>query len=105
MDTADRKLSGAIQKRNGRLTIIGQGYVGFPLAIAFAAAGFTVAGVDTDPDRVASLNLGRPPTPDVPAAALEALLADGHYRATTDFAVLEQSDVVIICVPTPLRKS
>ena len=105
MDTPDRKLSGAIQQRNGRLTIIGQGYVGFPLAVAFATAGFTVAGVDTDPDRVASLNLGRPPTPDVPAVALEALLADGHYRATSDFAVLEQSDVVIICVPTPLRKS
>jgi len=105
MDTPDLKLGATIQKRSGRLTIIGQGYVGFPLAVAFATAGFTVTGVDTDTDRVASLNMGRPPTPDVPNAILEALLADGHYRATADFAVLEQSDVVIICVPTPLRKS
>jgi UDP-N-acetyl-D-mannosaminuronate dehydrogenase len=71
MDTPDRKLSATIQKCNGRLTIIGQGYVGFPLAVAFDTAGFTVAGVDTDPDRVASLNLGHPPTPDVPATTLE----------------------------------
>ena len=105
MDTSDRQLTDIIRDRRGRLTVIGQGYVGFPLAIAFASAGFTVTGVDTDPDRVAALNLGRPPTPDVQVATLEALLADGRYTATSDFSVLEQSDVVIICVPTPLRKS
>ncbi len=105
MNPSDQRLSETLLNRRGRLTVIGQGYVGFPLAIAFAAAGFTVTGVDTDPDRVAALNLGRPSTPDVPAADLEMFLGSGRYTATCDFSAVAQSDVVIICVPTPLRKS
>jgi UDP-N-acetyl-D-glucosamine dehydrogenase len=105
MNPSDQRLSETLLNRRGRLTVIGQGYVGFPLAIAFSAAGFTVTGVDTDPDRVAALNLGRPSTPDVPAADLEMLLGTGRYTATCDVSVVAQSDVVIICVPTPLRKS
>jgi len=88
-----------------RVSIIGQGYVGLPLAVEFARAGFPVVGVDTDPDRVAALNLGQPHSPDVQREDLLAVLGDGRYRATSDFSVLERSDVVIICVPTPLRKS
>jgi UDP-N-acetyl-D-glucosamine dehydrogenase len=105
MNPSDQRLSEALLNRRGRLTVIGQGYVGFPLAIAFAGAGFIVTGVDTDPDRVAALNLGRSSTPDVPAEDLEMFLGNGRYTATCDFSAVAQSDVVIICVPTPLRKS
>src|SRR5205823_1118838 len=62
-------------------------------------------GLDADLDRVVALNLGRSCTPDVTNEELAALLKDGRYEATVDGGVLERSDVVIICVPTPLRKS
>jgi len=94
-----------IRDRNAHIAIIGQGYVGLPLATAFARAGFTVSGIDNDPDRVAALNLGRSCTPDLTDGDLKSLIRVGKYAATTDFAVLHTSDVVIICVPTPLRKS
>jgi UDP-N-acetyl-D-glucosamine dehydrogenase len=98
-------LAGLIRDRAARVTIIGQGYVGLPLAVEYARAGFTVTGLDTDLDRVTPLNLGRSHSPDVSSEALLALRQQGRYEATADFGVLEQSDVVIICVPTPLRKS
>jgi UDP-N-acetyl-D-glucosamine dehydrogenase len=94
-----------IRHRRARIALIGQGYVGLPLAVEFARAGFGVTGLDTDPYRVTALNLGQPVTPDVASKDLQTLLREGRYTATTDFSVLEQSDVVIICVPTPLRKS
>src|SRR5437899_5199388 len=98
-------LADLIRDHAARIAVVGQGYVGFPLAVEFARVGFTVAGLDTDPERVAALRLGRPSSPDVSDEELEALLGEGRYAATSDFSVLERSDVVIICVPTPLRKS
>jgi UDP-N-acetyl-D-glucosamine dehydrogenase len=98
-------LAEKIETRTARVAVIGQGYVGLPLALEFARAGFTAIGIDNDPDRIAALNLGQSPTPDVSDTELAELLTSGHYRATGDFAVLDGSDVVIICVPTPLRKS
>jgi UDP-N-acetyl-D-glucosamine dehydrogenase len=98
-------LSRRIEARTARLAIIGQGYVGLPLAVEFATRGFRVTGLDSDPGRVATLGLGHSCSPDVTSADLRALLREGLYEATTDFAVLERSDVVTICVPTPLRKS
>ena len=95
----------SIEDRTARLTIVGQGYVGLPLAVEFARAGFPVSGLDADLDRVVALNLGQSCTPDVTNEELAALLKDGRYEATVDGGVLERSDVVIICVPTPLRKS
>jgi UDP-N-acetyl-D-glucosamine dehydrogenase len=94
-----------IRDHSAHIAIIGQGYVGLPLATAFARAGFTVSGIDNDPDRVSSLNLGRSCTPDLTDEDLKSLIRAGTYAATTDFSVLQRSDVVIICVPTPLRKS
>ena len=90
---------------DARITVIGQGYVGFPLAVAFAQAGFRVNGLDVDPGRVESLRSGAPFTSDVPLEQFETLREAGRYTATTDFDVLKDSDVTIICVPTPLRKS
>src|SRR5260370_2112628 len=98
-------LSRRIAARTARVSVIGQGYVGLPLAVEFANAGFTVAGLDTDLDRVAALGSGLSGIPDVPSAELQALIRAGRYQATPDAAVLAVSDVVIICVPTPLRKS
>lgn len=94
-----------LRARTARVTVVGQGYVGLPLALEFARAGFTVRGLDTDLDRVGALNAGRPHTPDVDSEALGAVLRQGRYEATADFSVLAESDVIIICVPTPLRKS
>src|SRR5438067_6251859 len=98
-------LSRLIATHTARLTIIGQGYVGLPLAVEFAKAGFPVTGLDTDLDRVTALATGRSHVPDVPSEGLQALLKAGRYRATTDAAVLAESDVIVICVPTPLGKS
>jgi len=94
-----------IEAHRANIAIVGQGYVGLPLAAEFARAGFFVAGFDTDPNRVAALNTGRSHSPDVDSHALTALLRTGRYEATSDVSVFERSDVVVICVPTPLRKS
>src|SRR5947199_3643758 len=98
-------LSHRIETHTVRVAVIAQGYVGLPLAIEFARAGFVVTGLDTDSDRVAALASGRSHIPDVPSADLQALLRSGRYRAATEPAILSESDAVIICVPTPLGKS
>ena len=91
--------------KSARIVVVGQGYVGLPLAVEFARAGFPVTGLDTDPTRVASLNLGRSHSPDVQSEDLSSLLGTGRYGASCDFSTLERGDAIIICVPTPLRKS
>src|SRR5215510_11120379 len=101
----ETQLTERICDRSAHISVVGQGYVGLPLALEFARAGFTVAGLDTDLDRVGSLNAGRSYSPDVSSDDLAALLGRGRYEATSDFSVVERSDVIIICVPTPLRKS
>jgi len=98
-------LADLIRNHTARVAVIGQGYVGLPLAVEYARAGFPVTGFDTDQDRVIPLNLGRSHSPDVASEDLGALRREGRYEATSDFSGLERSDVVIICVPTPLRKS
>ena len=98
-------LTRRIAERSARVGIIGQGYVGLPLAVEFARAGFSVTGFDTSIDRVSMLNAGRSHTPDVPDDALLARIEAGCYQATTDLTGLGKCDAVIICVPTPLRKS
>src|SRR5207247_4419108 len=103
--SCETTLSRRIATHTARLTIIGQGYVGLPLAVEFAKGGFPVTGLDTDRDRVTALATGRSHVPDVPSEELQALLKAGRYRTTTDAAVLADSDVIVICVPTPLGKS
>jgi UDP-N-acetyl-D-glucosamine dehydrogenase len=98
-------LTRRIAERSARVGIIGQGYVGLPLAVEFARVGFSVTGFDTSVDRVSMLNAGRSHTPDVPDDALRARIEAGRYEATTDLSGLGECDAVIICVPTPLRKS
>src|SRR5262249_59845277 len=84
-------VSERIEQRIARVAIIGQGYVGLPLAAEFARAGFTVVGVDNDVDRVAGLALGHSYTPDVKSEELMPLLASGRYAPSTNFAVLDST--------------
>jgi UDP-N-acetyl-D-glucosamine dehydrogenase len=83
-----------------RVGIVGLGYVGLPLAVAFAAADVEVIAVDIDPDRVAAVAAGRSHVEDVPDSALNA--ARPRLRASTDYGLLADVDAVLICVPTPL---
>jgi UDP-N-acetyl-D-glucosamine dehydrogenase len=86
-----------------RIGIVGMGYVGLPLAVAFAEAGHEVVGLDTDPGRVAALNDGRSYVEDVPDAALAPL--GERLRGTSDHAELGSCEAVIVCVPTPLTSA
>ncbi|MBI4628196.1 MAG: nucleotide sugar dehydrogenase, partial [Candidatus Rokubacteria bacterium] len=85
--------------------VIGLGYVGLPLAVAFAESGARVVGIDLDPQRVASVRAGQSFVEDVPAAALERLVRAGRLAAADDVAALRDADAIVICVPTPLGKS
>ena len=84
------------------LAIIGQGYVGLPLAIAAVDAGWTVIGVDNFEAKVAQINSGSSPVEDISDAQLKAAIAKGAYKATTDYSAVSQASVITICVPTPL---
>src|SRR2546426_1576351 len=99
------ELETRLRNHTARVSVIGQGYVGLPLAVELARAGFPVVGLDVDLARIEALNAGRHQSPDVDGRALAALREAGRYTATADFAVLANSDAIIICVPTPLRKS
>ncbi len=94
-----------IADKRARIGVIGLGYVGLPLAVEFAHAGFEVIGYDVDAGKVAAINRGESYIPDVPTPAVAAAVKAGTLRATTDPADLADVDVVDICVPTPLRKT
>jgi UDP-N-acetyl-D-glucosamine dehydrogenase len=98
-------LSERIKDHSAHVSVIGQGYVGLPLAIEFAKAGFHVSGVDLDEGKVAALNRGESYIPDVDSPSVRRLLDEGRYHATSNMDVLAESDAIIICVPTPLRKT
>ncbi len=88
-----------------RVAIVGQGYVGLPLAVAAAEAGHTIVGIDTDGARVGLLNHGTSPVSDVSSASLTAVIASGNYQASDSFSSASTVDVICVCVPTPLDSS
>lgn len=94
-----------INKRRANIGIIGLGYVGLPLAITFANAGFNVTGIDPNQEKVDSINRGESYILDVPNAHVRKHVEAGRLRATTDYSLLSEIDAVSICVPTPLRKT
>lgn len=94
-----------IQDRTAVIGIVGLGYVGLPLAVAFAEVGFKVLGVDLTPAKVNKLNEGISYIPDIPTHQIAPLVADGRLIASTSYDVLREADIVSICVPTPLRKT
>jgi len=91
--------------KTARIAILGLGYVGLPLAVVFAEAGFNVTGIDPDRRKVDSVNKGTSYIPDVQTETLAKLVAAGKVKATTDFSVLKDMDAASICVPTPLRQT
>jgi UDP-N-acetyl-D-glucosamine dehydrogenase len=94
-----------IQSRRARAGVVGLGYVGLPLAVELAKAGFHTTGIDVDERKVKAIAAGRSYIPDVSSADVEALRGAGKLDATSDFAIVEELDTINICVPTPLRKT
>lgn len=94
-----------ISRREALIGVIGMGYVGLPLAVEFAEAGFRVTGVDLDPGKVAGIRAGRSHIADVPSAAVRRLVRSRHLTAQKHYRGCGKFDVILICVPTPLRKT
>ncbi len=94
-----------LKSKEAHIAILGLGYVGLPLAVVFAEAGFHVTGIDPDSRKVDSLKKGISYIPDVKTETVAKLVQSGHITATTDFSVLTGMDAVSICVPTPLRQT
>lgn len=94
-----------IHNRSAKVAILGLGYVGLPLAVVFAEAGFDVTGIDVDLRKVDTILRGESHIQDVPAGQVRRLVEQGRLHATTDFSTLAEMDAVSICVPTPLRKT
>ena len=103
--TTKEDLIKKIKNREAHIGVLGLGYVGLPLAVIFAEAGFTVLGIDTDARKVDSVNNGTSYILDVPTQQLAPLVNSGKLRASVDFSGLKEMDAVSICVPTPLRKT
>jgi UDP-N-acetyl-D-glucosamine dehydrogenase len=95
----------AIRLRRARTAVIGLGYVGLPLAVELARAGFSTTGIDLDHAKVDAVNAGRSYIDDVPSREVEELTSQGRLKASADFDALHQADTINICVPTPLRKT
>src|SRR5215471_14962613 len=94
-----------LTERRAVVGVIGLGYVGLPLAAEFAGAGLRAIGFDLDESRVATINSGRSYIPDVATGTIKGLVEQGKLKASCDFSHLSETDAVIICVPTPLRKT
>jgi UDP-N-acetyl-D-glucosamine dehydrogenase len=99
------RLEERLKSRSATVGVVGLGYVGLPLAVAFAQAGFRVIGVDADPVRTALLAGGMSPVEDVPAALLAPLVQSGRLAIHSSPDALGEADAIVICVPTPLGKS
>src|SRR5829696_5393023 len=101
----NKDLLNKIEGRRAVIGVIGLGYVGLPLAVEFARAGHQVIGFDVDSLRTQLINQGLSYIPDVPTDQVKSLVELGKLSATSDFDQLAHTDVVVICVPTPLRKT
>ena len=84
------------------ISVIGQGYVGLPIALSAASSGFEVKGIDNDQNKVANLNSGVTSIEDVDPQVISEMISSGKYFATTDYSIIEKSAIVLICVPTPI---
>ncbi|BFN36809.1 nucleotide sugar dehydrogenase [Fidelibacter multiformis] len=93
-----------LQTKNVAFGVIGLGYVGLPLAVEAAKAGFKVTGIEIDPEKVKKVNEGQNYIGDVADADLKQVVTDGYLTATTDFSAIKELEYVSICVPTPLNK-
>jgi UDP-N-acetyl-D-glucosamine dehydrogenase len=94
-----------LETRKATAAVIGLGYVGLPLAMEIAAAGFEVIGIDLDANKIAALKQGKSYILDVPEKLITDTVHTGQFTPTSDFSALSRADTVSICVPTPLSKS
>ncbi len=99
------ELHNKIKNKTARVGVLGLGYVGLPLAVEFARAGFDVVGIDVLQAKVDQFNAGHSYIKDVPDGTFAPLVESGKLRATTEFSVIRTLDTIDICVPTPLRKT
>ncbi|MBM3813832.1 MAG: nucleotide sugar dehydrogenase [Acidimicrobiia bacterium] len=98
-------LAEKIKSKQARCGVVGLGYVGLPLAVELGSTGFPVTGLDVQASKVGEINAGRSYVQDVGGDQVNALVAQGKLKATTDFSVVAELDTINICVPTPLRKT
>lgn len=103
-ETAEQ-LRSMLKTRTAHLAVLGMGYVGLPMAVEFVRAGFHVTGIEVDPERCEALTQGRSYIADLSDTELKDTLQTGRFRASSDTGVLAEADAILICVPTPLRKS
>lgn len=94
-----------LENRTAKVGVIGLGYVGLPLAVGFAEVGYSVLGMDLSEEKVAKLNQGVSYIIDIPTEQVAPLVKAGSLRATTNYEDLREMDAILICVPTPLRKT
>jgi UDP-N-acetyl-D-glucosamine dehydrogenase len=99
------QLINQLQDKSAKVAVIGIGYVGLPLAVTFAEAGFQVVGVDPDRHKVDLVNKGESYILDIKSEQLAPLVKKGLISATMDFSIIRDAQAVSICVPTPLRKT
>ena len=86
-----------------KIAVIGQGYVGLPLALIAAESGLKVIGIDTDTTKVSRINRGISDIEDITSEKLKLNLSSGNYTATNDYSMINDAEVIIVCVPTPLN--
>jgi UDP-N-acetyl-D-glucosamine dehydrogenase len=98
-------LRNRLNDRTARVGVIGLGYVGLPLAVELARAGFVTTGLDLDQRKIDAVNQGTSYIPDVETAEVARFVSGNRLKATSDFAIVAELDTVNICVPTPLRKT
>lgn len=99
------ELQKLISDKGARIGVVGLGYVGLPLIVEFGLKGFHGIGFEVDEKKAADINSGRSYIVDVPDENVQKCVAEGNLSATTDFSQIAECDVIIICVPTPLRKT
>src|SRR5256886_15286045 len=99
------QLVNLIKDRGACVGVIGLGYVGLPLATEFATAGIKATGFEVDEKKVSEINAGRSYIADVTSETIKESVDAARLSATTDFDLLKECDAIIICVPTPLRKT
>src|SRR5436190_1635812 len=99
------ELQNLISSGQARVGVIGLGYVGLPLIVEFCLKGFDAIGFEVDETKTAEITAGRSYIVDVTSENLKKCVDGGKLTATTDFSKLSTCDVIIICVPTPLRKT
>lgn len=99
------QLLSKLKTHQAQVCVVGLGYVGLPLAVGFARVGFNVVGIEISRDKVKRINRGENYIQDVDSDELRNLVQQKQLSATSDFEILRQADVVVICVPTPLNKT